>query len=141
MNRKHVLRTAIAIADLEGLDAVSMRRLAAELDAGAMSLYRHVMNKDEPVTQMVDEVFAEPELPTPGPEGRRAKLELISRRQRELGRRHLWLPRAASFTHPLLVPNMMAHTGWTLRARRARAADGPHRRPHRPGRRVRRPGR
>jgi AcrR family transcriptional regulator len=116
LNRRHVLKTAIAIADREGLNAVSMRRLATELDVGAMSLYRHVANKDELVTQMVDEVFAGHELPTPGPEGWRAKLELISRRQWELGRRHLWLPRAVSFTRPLLVPNMMAHTEWTLRA-------------------------
>lgn len=116
LNRKHVLRTAIAIADTEGLDAVSMRRVAAELGVGPMSLYRHVANKDELVTQMVDEAFGEPELPIPGPEGWRAKLELISRRQWELCRRHLWLPRAVSFTRPLLVPNMMAHTEWTLRA-------------------------
>ncbi|WP_329423820.1 GntR family transcriptional regulator [Streptosporangium sp. NBC_01495] len=116
LNRGHVLRTAISIADLEGLDALSMRRLATELDVGAMSLYRHVASKDELVTQMVDEVFAESELPTPGPEGWRAKLELVSRRQWELGRRHLWMPRAVSFTRPLLVPNMMAHTEWTLRA-------------------------
>ncbi|WP_460357766.1 TetR/AcrR family transcriptional regulator [Actinoallomurus acanthiterrae] len=116
LNRRQVLRTAIAIADVEGLDAVSMRRLAAELEVGPMSLYRHVANKDELVTQMTDEVFGEPELPVPGPEGWRAKLELISRRQWELCRRHLWLPRAVSFTRPLLVPNMMAHTEWTLRA-------------------------
>ncbi|MFI6733083.1 TetR/AcrR family transcriptional regulator C-terminal domain-containing protein [Nonomuraea sp. NPDC050451] len=116
LNREQVLRTAIRIADVEGLDAVSMRRLAAELGAGPMSLYRHVEHKDELVTQMVDEVFGEPELPVPGPDGWRAKLELISRRQWELVRRHLWLPRAVSFTRPLLVPNMMAHTEWTLRA-------------------------
>lgn len=116
LNRGHVLSTAIAIADTEGLAAVSMRRLAAELGVGPMSLYRHVANKDELVTQMVDEVFGEPELPVRGPEGWRAKLELISRRQWELVRRHLWLPRAVSFTRPLLVPNMMAHTEWTLRA-------------------------
>ncbi|MFI7637507.1 TetR/AcrR family transcriptional regulator C-terminal domain-containing protein [Nonomuraea sp. NPDC049400] len=116
LSRTHVLRTAIAIADTEGLGAVSMRRLAAELGVGPMSLYRHVANKNELVTQMVDEVFGEPELPTPGPEGWRAKLELVSRRQWELGRRHIWLPRAISFTRPLLVPNMMAHTEWTLRA-------------------------
>ncbi|MEV0404437.1 GntR family transcriptional regulator [Actinoallomurus sp. NPDC050550] len=116
LNRIQVLRTAIAIADVEGLDAVSMRRLAAELGVGPMSLYRHVANKDELVTQMTDEAFGEPELPVPGPEGWRAKLELISRRQWELCRRHLWLPRAVSFTRPLLVPNMMAHTEWTLRA-------------------------
>ncbi|MEU4508698.1 GntR family transcriptional regulator [Nonomuraea wenchangensis] len=116
LNRKHVLRTAIAIADAEGLGAVSMRRLAAELGVGPMSLYRHVTGKDDLVTQMADEVFGEAELPVPGPEGWRAKLELVARRQWELSRRHLWLPRAVSFTRPLLVPNMMAHTEWTLRA-------------------------
>lgn len=116
LNRKQVLRTAIATADAEGLDAVSMRRLAAELGVGPMSLYRHVANKDELVTQMVDEAFGEPDLPIPGPEGWRAKLELISRSQWELCRRHLWLPRAISFTRPSLVPNMMEHTEWTLRA-------------------------
>ncbi|MFC4563810.1 GntR family transcriptional regulator [Nocardiopsis mangrovi] len=116
LNRRQVLRTAIAIADVEGLDAVSMRRLAAELGAGPMSLYRHVANKDELVTQMVDEAFGEAAPPTPGPEGWRAKLELISRRQWELCRRHLWLPRAISFTRPLLVPNLAEHTEWTLRA-------------------------
>ncbi|MFG3438627.1 GntR family transcriptional regulator [Nonomuraea sp. NPDC047897] len=116
LNRRHVLRAAIAIADAEGLGAVSMRRLAAELGAGPMSLYRHVTGKDELVTQMADEVFGEVELPVPGPEGWRAKLELIAYRQWELSRRHLWLPRAVSFTRPLLVPNMMAHTEWTLRA-------------------------
>ncbi|MEV0233408.1 GntR family transcriptional regulator [Nonomuraea sp. NPDC050786] len=116
LNREQVLRTAIAIADAEGLGAVSMRRLATELGVGPMSLYRHVANKDELVTQMVDEVFGAQELPDPGPEGWRAKLELVARRQWELARRHLWLPRAISFTRPLPVPSMMADTEWTLRA-------------------------
>ncbi|MGJ6964454.1 GntR family transcriptional regulator [Streptosporangium sp. G11] len=116
LNRRRILRTAVAIADTEGLDAVSMRRLAAEFGVGPMSLYRHVSSKDELVTQMTDEVFGEPELPVPGPDGWRAKLELISRLQWELCRRHLWLPRAVSFVRPLLVPNVMAHTEWTLRA-------------------------
>jgi DNA-binding transcriptional regulator YhcF (GntR family) len=116
LSRKHVLRAAMAVADVEGLDAVSMRRLAAELGAAPMSLYRHVANKDELVTQMADEAFGEAALPAEGPDGWRAKLELIARRQWELCRRHLWLPRAVSFTRPVLAPNMMAHTEWTLRA-------------------------
>lgn len=116
LTQHQVLRTAIAVADTEGLDAVSMRRLATELGVGPMSLYRHVANKDELVTQMADAVFGEPELPDPGPDGWRAKLELISRQQWDLCRRHLWLPRAISFTRPMLVPNVMAHTEWTLRA-------------------------
>ncbi|ROP42192.1 TetR/AcrR family transcriptional regulator C-terminal domain-containing protein [Saccharothrix texasensis] len=114
--RGHVLRAAIAIADAEGLDAVTMRRLAAELGVGPMSLYRHVENKDELVARMADEVFGELDLPTPGPPGWRAGLELIARRQWQLCRRHLWLPRAVSFTRPLLVPNVMAQTEWVLRA-------------------------
>jgi DNA-binding transcriptional regulator YhcF (GntR family) len=116
LTRTHVLRTAIAIADAEGLGAVSMRRLAAELGAGPMSLYRHVANKDELVTDMADHVFGEPELPDPGPEGWRPKLELVAREQWRLCRAHLWLPRAVSFTRPLLAPNVMGHTEWTMRA-------------------------
>ncbi|MEU4765715.1 TetR/AcrR family transcriptional regulator C-terminal domain-containing protein [Actinosynnema sp. NPDC023794] len=116
LHREHVLRTAIAIADVEGLDAVSMRRLAAELGVGPMSLYRHVENKDELVAQMADEVFGGADLPVEGPPGWRAKLELIARRQWQLCRRHLWLPRAVSFTRPMLVPNMMTQTEWVLRA-------------------------
>lgn len=116
LGRMHVLRAAIAIADAEGLDAVSMRRLAVDLGVGPMSLYRHVANKDDLVTQMVDEVFGVSELADPGPPGWRAKLELVAHQQWELCRRHLWLPRAVSFTRPALVPNMMAHTEWILRA-------------------------
>ncbi|SFQ48355.1 regulatory protein, tetR family [Actinomadura madurae] len=116
LTRGHVLRTAITIADIEGLDALTMRRLASELGVGPMSLYRHVANKDDLVAQMADETFREAELPDPGPEGWRAKLELISRREWELFRRHHWLRRAVSLTRPLLVPNMMTHTEWILRA-------------------------
>jgi AcrR family transcriptional regulator len=116
LSLNYLLRTAIGIADVEGFEAVSMRRLAAELDVGPMSLYRHVANKDELVMQMADDVFGEQALPDPGPAGWRAKLELVSRLQWTLCRRHLWLPRAVSFTRPLLAPNMMAHTEWTLRA-------------------------
>ncbi|RFU84846.1 GntR family transcriptional regulator [Streptomyces triticagri] len=116
LSREYLLRTAIAIADVEGSDAVSMRRVAAELDVGPMSLYRHVANKDDLVTQMADLVFGEAELPHPGPAGWRAKLELVARRQWALCCRHLWLPQAVSFTRPSLAPNMMVHTEWILRA-------------------------
>ncbi|MEU8305785.1 GntR family transcriptional regulator [Actinomadura sp. NPDC048955] len=113
---EHVLRAAIAIADVEGLHALSMRRLASELDIAPMSLYRYVANKDELVAQMADAAFGSTELPSPGPEGWRAKLELIARLQWDLCRRHLWLPSAISLTRPLLVPHMLEHTEWTMRA-------------------------
>lgn len=114
--REHIVHTAIAIADTEGLDALSMRRLAAELGVGPMSLYRHVANKDALVAQMTDTVFSDHQPPDPGPDGWRAKLELVSRLQWNLVKQHLWLPRVISFTRPALAPNAMAHTEWTLRA-------------------------
>jgi DNA-binding transcriptional regulator YhcF (GntR family) len=114
--REHVVRTAISIADAEGLDAVSLRRLAAELGVGPVSLHRHAATKDELVAQMADEVFGEAEPPARPSRGWRAELELIARRQWQLCRRHLWLPRAVSFTRPMLVPNMMAQTERVLRA-------------------------
>jgi DNA-binding transcriptional regulator YhcF (GntR family) len=116
VGREQVVRTAIAIADTEGLDALSMRRLASALGVGPMSLYRHVASKDDLIALMTDEVFGERELPDPGPDGWRAKLGLISRLHWDLCRRHLWLPRVISFTRPMLVPNALAHTEWTLRA-------------------------
>ncbi|SDU68150.1 GntR family transcriptional regulator [Jiangella alkaliphila] len=116
LTRAHLLRAAVAIADREGLDAVTMRRVAADLGVGPMSLYRHVATKDELVHHMVDDVVRAAELPDPGPDGWRPKLELVARRQWALCRRHLWLPRAISFTRPLLIPGLAAYTEWTLRA-------------------------
>jgi len=63
LSKERVLRQALALADNEGIDALSMRRLGRELDAGAMSLYHHVRDKDELLDGMVDLVFAEIELP------------------------------------------------------------------------------
>jgi AcrR family transcriptional regulator len=65
LSRRRVLETAVAYADRHGLEALSMRKLAEELDAGAMSLYHYVPNKLDLVDGMVDLVFAEIEPPSP----------------------------------------------------------------------------
>ncbi len=59
LDRQLIVSTAIRIADEEGLDALSMRRLAQELGSGATSLYRHVANKEELLDLAVDEVLGE----------------------------------------------------------------------------------
>jgi AcrR family transcriptional regulator len=59
-----VLDAAVELADREGIEAVTMRRLADQLGAGAMSLYHHLPNKDALLDGMVDRVFSEIELPT-----------------------------------------------------------------------------
>ncbi|WP_433666155.1 TetR/AcrR family transcriptional regulator [Nocardia sp. CA-136227] len=56
LTRAAIVDTAIALADESGLDALSMRRIAERMNAGAMSLYRHVPNKDTLLAAMTDEV-------------------------------------------------------------------------------------
>ena len=114
--REQVIRAAVRIADAEGLAALSMRRLAGELGVPTMSLYRHVADKEELITLMMDHVFAGNRPPDPPPPGWRAQIEALSRLQWQMYRRHPWLAQAVSFTRPLLAPNAMAHTEWAMRA-------------------------
>jgi AcrR family transcriptional regulator len=64
LSRDRVLEAAISLADEQGLDAVSMRRVAQTLGVEAMSLYNHVASKADLVAAMVDDVVGEIELPT-----------------------------------------------------------------------------
>lgn len=63
LSKQRVVAEAIRLADREGVDGLSMRRLAGVLGAGAMSLYHYVASKDELLDAMIDIVFAEIELP------------------------------------------------------------------------------
>lgn len=116
LGRAGIVRAAIRIADAEGYDALSMRRVASELGAGAMSLYRHVPGKEELQLLMRDAVFGERPLPATPPEGWRAQLELSSRTLWALYRRHPWLARTTSLTRPYAGPNQMPFSEWNLRA-------------------------
>jgi AcrR family transcriptional regulator len=93
-----------------------MRRIATELGAAPMSLYRHVRSKDELLVSMMDSVLGEDPLPARPPRDWRAQLELSSRMQWQGFRRHPWLAPALSMTRPQLIPNGMRHTEWALRA-------------------------
>jgi len=66
LSRRRVAVEAIRLADREGVDGLSMRRLARVLGAGAMSLYHYVSSRDDLLDAMVDLVFEEIELPTEG---------------------------------------------------------------------------
>ena len=63
LSREAVLRAAMAVADQGGLEALTMQRVGEQVGAEAMSLYRHVRNKDDLLDGIVDLVFAEIELP------------------------------------------------------------------------------
>ena len=63
LSRERILETALALADEQGIDALSMRKLGQQLGYEAMSLYNHVANKDDLLDGMVDLVLAEMEAP------------------------------------------------------------------------------
>jgi Predicted transcriptional regulators len=112
-----IVRTAIGIADAEGLAALSMRRVARALGAGAMSLYRYVPSRAELVALMVEAVFGEIRYPDPGPDDWRARVEFVARQEWEMYRRHPWvLAIVAGTRRPPLGPNVLATVEWVLEA-------------------------
>ncbi|WP_434442717.1 TetR/AcrR family transcriptional regulator [Lentzea sp. E54] len=83
-----ITRAAIAVADAEGLAAVSMARVAQELGNATMALYRHVKSKDELLTLMADAAFDEP---PPLPDGEwRDKLGVWAKELLKGVRRRPW---------------------------------------------------
>ncbi|MFF2556365.1 TetR/AcrR family transcriptional regulator [Nocardia sp. NPDC058058] len=117
LTTEHIVRAAIALADRDGSAGLSMRRTAAELGVGVMSLYRYVPGKEELGGLMVDAVFGAHPLPDPGPPDWRAKLELSARAEWQIYLEHPWVPQLfAITTRPPVAPAMMAYTEWRLRA-------------------------
>jgi AcrR family transcriptional regulator len=90
LSRDEIVRTAISVADAEGPDAISMRRIARELHAGAMSLYWHVSSKEELLDLMLDAVQGEMAVPVTTGEVR-ADLRAMALGQRATLRRHRWI--------------------------------------------------
>jgi AcrR family transcriptional regulator len=88
--RAEIVTAAVRIADAEGVDAVSMRRLADELGVATMTPYTHVSSKDELLDLMRDAVAAEMLLPEPLPEDWRAALRAIAERTRAAYEAHPW---------------------------------------------------
>ncbi|MDX6254160.1 MAG: hypothetical protein QOJ11_494 [Frankiales bacterium] len=89
LSRERVLTAAITLADHGGIESLTMRKLGAHLGVEAMSLYKHVANKDDLVDGMTDRVFGEIDLPAPGTEWRTAmRQRAISIRQ--VLARHPW---------------------------------------------------
>ena len=66
LSRERILAAGLALADADGLDAVSMRRVAGELGVQAMSLYNHVENKDALLDGMLERVLGEADPPQDG---------------------------------------------------------------------------
>ncbi|MBD0840267.1 TetR/AcrR family transcriptional regulator [Streptomyces sp. TRM68416] len=102
-----IVEAAVRVADTEGLEAVSMRRVAAELGTGTMSLYRYVPGKGELLDLMLDRVQRPSENPADlGDGGWRAALEALGRATLALYRRHPWLLHVNQ-SRPILGPSAL----------------------------------
>ena len=112
--REEIAVAAVHIADTEGLDALSMRRLAAELDAGTMTLYHYVRTKDELLTLALDQVMAEVLVPGPLPSDWRDAMVLIASASRRALLRHSWVFDIADDME--FGPNSVRHFDQSLEA-------------------------
>ncbi len=99
LSREEIVATAMAIADAEGLAAVTMRRIARELGAGAMSLYWHVASKEELQDLMLEAIEAEIDVPEPSGDWR-ADLRAFARNARAGMLRHPWFMGFKGFRPP-----------------------------------------
>ncbi len=113
LTRQRITATAIRIADNDGLAALSMRRVAADLGTATMALYRHVRSKDELLLLMVEDTFAAYRLPDQ-PDVPRAALEALCHLQWRAYRTHPWLAQWVSMSRPQLVPSAMLHTEFAM---------------------------
>lgn len=118
-----IVTAAVAVADAEGLAAVSMRRVATDLGAATMSLYRHVTDKDDLLLRMMDAALSGWSFPTDPPDGWRERLTLAARMLWQTFRRHPWLAPALSLTRPQAVPNALPFTEWVLTSLDGRGLD------------------
>jgi len=115
LSRATIVEAAVALADEEGLEAVSIRRVAAALKARPMSLYPHIGSKDDLIDLMIDAVVRESLLPEPIPSGWREALVAIADHSRAACLRHPWIA-AAHSRRSSLGPHSLRHFEQSLAA-------------------------
>lgn len=107
LSRERILGTAISLADRDGVDAISMRRIANELDVVPMALYKHVANKEELLDGMLDIVVAQIDPARTDTDWKTALRERILSARRAL-LRHPWASRVIE-TRTEPTPLVMAY--------------------------------
>lgn len=108
LSRDAIVAAAVTIADAEGLDAVSIRRVAADLGVRPMSLYTYIDRKEDLLALMRDEVNGEVLIGANLPSGWREAMTAIARRTREVTLRHRWMIDVSAH-HAALGPNALRH--------------------------------
>jgi AcrR family transcriptional regulator len=119
LTRDAIAAAGLRVVDAEGLDAMTMRRVADELGTGAASLYAHVANKEELLELVVDRVIAEAQVPdTFDPENWEEELKQAMRAIRAVFSSHRDIARA-SFARIPLGENALRGSEWMISVLRA----------------------
>lgn len=115
LSRDRIVRAAIELADTKGLDAVSLRKIGASLNAGPMRLYGYLSTKEELLELMVDAVYGEMASAGPIRGDWREALRAIARRTRQAAQEHKWFIDLLG-GRPHLGPSALAHLEASLAA-------------------------
>jgi AcrR family transcriptional regulator len=113
LSREAIADAAMAILEREGLDALTMRGVAAALGTGPASLYAHVEDKEDLISICVDRAVAEVEMPEPDPARWQEQVKAYARSMREVLVRHGNLARATMGMIPT-GPGALASVEWLL---------------------------
>jgi AcrR family transcriptional regulator len=114
LTRERVLRAAVELADRDGIEALSMRKLGQALGVEGMALYRHVRDKDAILDGIVDVVVAEIEPPPQQATNWKQGMRRLALAAREVMVRHAWAP-AVIVTRPDVGPATLRHIDTVLR--------------------------
>lgn len=106
LTRELIVDAALRLLDRDGLDGVSMRRVADELGAGAASLYAHVANKEELLELVLDRVIGEVDVPDPDPERWQDQLREVGMQMYEIYGTHMDIA-GVSLANVPTTPNSM----------------------------------
>jgi AcrR family transcriptional regulator len=112
-SRAAIADLAVQVADAEGIGAVTMRRIAADLGMGTMSLYNYVPTKDHLVQLMIDQAASEYAYPRHPPRDIRPAVADLARQGRDIAQRHPWLP-AVQDRPPAMGPNTLRYIDYFL---------------------------
>jgi AcrR family transcriptional regulator len=119
-SRQQIAAAALAIADAEGFEAVSMRRIARALGAGTMSLYRYIATKEDLLELVADALVGEALVPGELPADWRQALAAVARQTRATYQRHPWavqlVANSAAMAATMTGPNALRHIEQSLSA-------------------------
>ncbi len=104
-----IVRAAVDLADREGLDGLSMRRLATDLGVATTSLYRHFPDRDALLAEMAELALAETPPPPADLTGWRTRLSYEAHGEWQLYRRHPWMLPVLAQTRPPMGPTLLDH--------------------------------